>query len=168
MSDEDVQHGNTDDYFDAVVVSDGIAIRMSDSVVEVLLDMTHRLLRLFEDGLVEDGGRFRRGRSAESVLHDMFPDAYRDRAEARSFRERHAGTLRDTAAIRRVRDRVAAGPTHVISEEEIDDWLHALGLGMFLFVRRNARKTNEVGWWISYIQSVLLFTINPRLRGVSH
>ena len=168
MSDEDVQHANTDDYFDAVVVDDGIAIRMSDSVVEVVLDLTHRLLRLFEDGLVEGGDRFRRGRSAEAVLRDMFPDAYRDRAEARSFRERHAGTLRDTAAIRRVRDRVAAGPVHVISEEEIDDWLRALGLGMFLVIRRNARKTNAVGWWISAIQSVLLHTIDPRLRDVSH
>ena len=166
MNDEDVQYGNTDDFFDAVAVSDGIAIRMSDSVVEVLLDVTHRLLRLFEDGLVEGGGRFRRGRSAEAVLHDMFPDAYRDRAGSRSFRERHAGTLRDTAAIRRVRDRVAAGPAHVISEEEVDDWLRALGLGMFLVIRRNARKTNTVGWWISFIQSALIITLNPRLRSV--
>lgn len=156
----------TDDYFEADAVSDGIAVRMSDNVAEVLTETMHLLLRLFEDGLAPDGSRFRRGRSAEVVLRDMFPDAYRDRAQARSFRERHAGTLRDTAAIRRVRDRVAAGPTHVISEEEIDDWLVALGLSRFLYLRRNARKTDQLGWWLSHMQTTLAVTINPRLRDV--
>lgn len=160
----------SDDYFEAEPVSDGIAVRMSDNLAEILTEMTHLLLRLFEGGLASDGrfggGRFRRGRSAEAVLRDMFPDAYRDRAEARSFRERHAGVLRDTAPIRRVRDRVASGTTHVISVEEIDDWLVTLGLGRFLYIRRNARKTDGLGWWISHVQTSLAATITPRLREV--
>lgn len=160
----------TDDYFEAAPVDDGIAVRMSDNLAGVLTEMTHLLLRVFEGDLAPNGrlggSRFRRGRSPEAVLRDMFPDAYRDRAKARSFRQRHSGVLRDTAAIRRVRDRVAAGTTHVISEAEIDDWLVALGLGRFLFVRRNARKTDQLGWWISHMQSTLAITINPSLRGV--
>lgn len=160
----------SDDYFEAEPVSDGIAVRMSDNLAEILTEMTHLLLRLFEGGLASDGrfggGRFRRGRSAEAVLRDMFPDAYRDRREAQSFRQRHARVLRDTAAVRRVRDRVVAGTTHVIDQAEIDDWIIALGLSRFLFERRNARKTNELGCWISHVQAMLAATINPRLTGL--
>lgn len=166
MSDEDVQYGITDDYFDAVAVSDGTAVRMSDNVAEILTELMHGLIRLLEDDRVERGGWFRRGRSAEAVLRDMFPDAYRDRAEARSFRHRHASVLRDTAAVRRVRDRVVAGTTHVIDQAEVDDWIVALGLSRFLYERRSARKISELGCWITNMQTVLAVTINPKLRGV--
>ncbi|MFI7673610.1 DUF2017 family protein [Actinophytocola sp. NPDC049390] len=165
MTDDEVQYGITDD-FDAVAVSDGIAVRMTDNVAETLTEMMRQLLRLLEDDRVEPRGRFRRGRSPEAVLRDMFPDAYRDRREAQSFRQRHARVLRDTAAVRRVRDRVVAGTTHVIDQAEIDDWIIALGLSRFLFERRNARKTNELGCWISHVQAMLAATINPRLTGL--
>ncbi len=157
------QYGVTDDYFDAVAVSDGVAVRMSDNVAEVLTEMMHSLLRLLEDGVVARGGRFRRGRSPEAVLRDMFPDAYRDRAEARSFRERHAGTLRDTAAVRRVHDRLVNGTTHVIDVPEVDDWIVALGLSRFLYTRRDARKVDEFGLWITHAQTTLLIVVNPKL-----
>jgi uncharacterized protein DUF2017 len=81
------------------------------------------------------------------VLRDMFPDVYRDRAQARSFRERHAGTLRDTTAVRRVLDRVVADTTHVIDHAEVDDWIAALGLARFLFTRRRVPRQDEVGMW---------------------
>jgi hypothetical protein len=163
--DEHVLDGITDDYFDAVPASDGVAVRMSDNVAEVLADLLHRLLRLLEDGQAEPRGRFRRSRSAEAVLCDMFPDAYRDRAEARSFRERHAAVLRDTTAVRRVRDRCVSGTEHVIDHAEVDDWVVALGLGRFLSARRDTRKIDTVGVWINHVQANLVVALNPKLRG---
>jgi hypothetical protein len=164
--DENVLDGITDDYFDAVPVSDGVAVRMSDNVAEILTDLLHRLLRLLEEGQVEPGGRFRRGRSAEAVLCDMYPDAYRDRAEARSFRERHAAVLRDTAAVRRVHDRCVGGTEHVIDHAEVDDWVVALGLGRYLFTRRDTRKIDAIDLWINHMQANLVAALNPKLRGL--
>lgn len=161
--DDEIQYGVTDDYFDAVPVSDGVAVRMSDNVAEVLTDLLHQLLRLLDDDLVERRGRFRRGPTPESMLRDMFPDAYRDRAEAKAFRERHAAVLRDTAAVRRVRDRVVRGTTHVIDQAEVDDWIVALGLARYIRTRRNARRIDEFGIWINYAQASLAVAVNPRL-----
>jgi len=163
MNEEDVQYGVTDDYFDAVMVSDGVAVRMSDNVAAILATMTYRLLQLLEGGVVEDGGRFRRGRAAEAILRDMFPDVYRDRAQSRSFRERHAGMLRDSAPVRRVHARVVAGATHVIDHAEVDDWIITLGLGQFLYTRRSALRPGEIGLWTSHMQAALAAAVNPRL-----
>ena len=156
-----VQDGITDDYFDAVPVADGVAIRMSVNVAEIFTDLLHELLRFLEDG---QGAR--RGRSWDKVLRDMFPDAYRDRAEAQAFRERHAAALRDTAAVRRVRDRCVSGTTCEIDPAEVDDWVVALSLARFLHTRRNARKPADLDIWINHAQAMLVAALNPKLRGL--
>lgn len=154
-----VQDGVTDDYFDAVVVADGVAIRMSDNVAAIFANLMDQLLRLLEDGVAPH-----RRRPAEKVLKDMFPDAYRDRASSAEFRRRHAATLHDTAAVHRVRDRLVSATNHVIPQAEVDDWLVALGLGRFLHLRRDTRTLDDLGNWINHVQASLVAAVNPRLR----
>lgn len=161
--DEDVRYGVTDDYFDAVAVADGIAVRMSENVAAVCAAMLDQLVRLLDDDQVEPRGGLRRGRSPKAVLRAMFPDAYRDRAQARAFRERHAAVLRDTAAVRGVRDRCRSGTTHVIDRSEVDDWVVALGLSQFLYLRRDARRLTDVGVWTNHMRTALLVAVNPEL-----
>ncbi|HEX6359198.1 DUF2017 family protein [Actinophytocola sp.] len=168
MMDEHIQYGVTEDYFDAVLASDGIAVRMSDNVAHVLTQLVARLIRFLETGEVheERRGPLRRARSADKVLRHMFPEAYRDRAEAHSFRERHAPALRDSAAPRRVYARCATGAEYVIDHAEVDDWLVTLGLARFLVLPRDAATHDMTVAWLNHMQVSLISTVNPQLANL--
>lgn len=166
---EHVQYGVTDDYFDAVLASDGIAVRMSDNVAFILTHLVAQLIRFLETGELERQrrGPFRRTPSPDKVLRDMFPDAYRDRGEARAFRARHAAALRDSAAPRRVYARCASDTGYVITHAEVDDWLITLGLARFLVMSRDAPSPDMTGIWIIHMQQCLIAAANPHLANLA-
>ena len=163
--DEHIQFGVTDDYFDAVPVADGVAVRMSDNVALILTQLTDRLIRFLENGEVgqRSRGPFRRALTPDMMLCRMFPDAHRDSAQARSFRERHAAVLRDSTAPRRVHARCAGDTVHVIDHAEVDDWLVTLGLARFLTLPRDAATPDLTGTWINHMQECLVGAVNPQL-----
>jgi hypothetical protein len=167
--DEGVQYGVTNDYFDAVLASDGIAIRMSDNVALILAHLTDQLIRFLETGELEQQrrGPLRRGLSPNKVLHRMFPNAHKETNESQAFRERHAPTLRDSNAPRRVHARCTTATTHIINHAEIDDWLITLGLARFLIIPRDATTPDMTGIWINHIQERLVIAINPRLASLA-
>jgi hypothetical protein len=163
--DEHVQYGVTEDYFDAVLVSDGIAVRMSDNVAVVLSRLVGQLICFLETGEL---GQKRRGvlrgkTSPDKIFRRMFPDAYGTNAEARAFWERHEAVLRDSAAPRRVHDRCVNDTVYVISHDEVDDWLVTLGLARSLVLSRDARGPDMTGTWIAYMQERLVLAINPQI-----
>jgi hypothetical protein len=157
------QYGVTDDYFDAVPVSDGIAIRMSDNVAAILAQLVDRLIRFLENGELDSLPGLRRGPSSDKVLQRMFPNAYRSAAESRAFRTRHAAALRDTAAARCVQARCASDTSYVINTAEVDDWVSTLGLARFLLFPRDTATTDITGTWLNYMQECLIAAINPQL-----
>lgn len=167
--DEHVQYGVTDDYFDAVLASDGVAVRMSDNVAAILTHLVAQLIRFLETGELtpENRGPLRRPRTPDKVLRHMFPDAYRDRAQARAFRDRHAAALRDSAAPRRVYARCAGDTVYVISHAEVDDWLVTLGLARFLVMPRDTTRPDMTGTWIMYMQECLIAAANPHLANLT-
>jgi hypothetical protein len=164
---DDVQYGVTEDYFDAVLASDGIAVRMSDNVALVLAGLVARLVRFLEDGQLESRGGLRRGASPAKMLRRMFPDAYRGSAEARSFRERHHALLRDSAAARCVQARCATGTSYVINHAEVDDWLSTLGLARLLVVPRDTPTDDMTNTWLTHMQDCLVTALNPQLAGLT-
>lgn len=167
--DEHIQYGVTEDYFDAVLVGDGIAVRMSDNVAFILTQLVGQLIRFLETGELEQQprGPLRRGPSPDKMLRRMFPDAYRNGAEARAFRERHAAALRDSAAPRHVHARCANDTMYVISHAEVDDWIVTLGLARFLVLSRDAEALdNMTGIWINYMQECLVTAVNPQLASL--
>lgn len=161
----DIQYGVTDDYFDAVPVADGVAVRMSDNAARVLTQLAVQLIRFLETGEVDQPrrGLLRRPLTPDSLLRRMFPDAHRDSAQARAFRDRHAAALRDSAAPRRVHARCASDTSYVIDHAEVDDWLVTLGLARFLTLPRDAASPDLAGIWINHMQSCLVGAVNPRL-----
>jgi hypothetical protein len=164
--DEHIQYGVTEDYFDAVLVGDGIAVRMSDNVAVILTQLVGQLIRFLETGELEQQrrGPLRRGPSPDKMLRRMFPDVYRNGAEARAFRERHAAALRDSAAPRQVHARCANDTMYVISRAEVDDWIVTLGLARFLVLSRDAEALdNMTGLWINYMQECLVTAVNPQV-----
>lgn len=162
--DENIQYGITDDYFDAILASDGIAVRMSDNVAHILTRLVAQLIRFLETGeLEQQQGLFRRGPTPHKVFTRMFPDAYRDRAQARAFYDRHAAALRDSTAPRRVYARCASDTTYVITHAEVDDWLITLALARFLVVPRDAATPDMTGTWINYMQERLIAAVHPQL-----
>lgn len=160
-----IQYGTTDDYFDAVLASDGVAVRMSDNVAHILAQLVAQLIRFLETGELEQQrqGLFRKGPSPSKVFTRMFPDAYRDGAMARAFYDRHAVALRDSAAPRRVYARCASDTAYVITHAEVDDWLVTLGLARFLVLPRDAATPDLTGTWINHMQERLVVTIHPQL-----
>jgi hypothetical protein len=118
------------DYFDAAPVGNGIAVRMSRNVSLILSQLVDELIRFLENDELElqNRGTDRWAFASAVLLRHLFPDAYRDNAAVRAFRERHAAALRDSAAPRRVHARCADGTEFVISHTEVDDWLTTLGL----------------------------------------
>jgi hypothetical protein len=169
MMDEHVQYGVTDDYFDAVLASDGIAVRMSDNVAVILTHLVAQLIRFLETGELEQQrrGPLRRSPSPDKVVRHMFPDTYRDRAEAKAFRIRHAAALRDSAAPRRVYARCTSDTVYVITHAEVDDWLVTLGLARFLVMPRDAPSPDMTGTWICYMQERLIAAANPHLANLT-
>jgi hypothetical protein len=157
----DERYGVTDDYFDAVLVADGVAVRMSDNVAVILTQLAGRLIRFLETGEVEQQGR--RALTPNKMLRRLFPDAYRGSAEARAFRDRHAAALRDSNAPRLVHARCGGGTECVIAHAEVDDWLTTLGLARLLTTPRDATTMDMTGIWINHMQECLITAINPRL-----
>jgi hypothetical protein len=147
----DVQDGITDDYFDAVLASDGIAVRMSDNVALILAQLVGRLVQTLESG------------EPVKALRRMFPDAYRSRGDARGFRERHAAALRDTTAARCVLARCTSATQHVINHAEVDAWVATLGLARLLDQSRHDTRPGMTGTWLTYMQECLVVAVNPRL-----
>jgi uncharacterized protein DUF2017 len=161
----DERFGVTEDYFDAVLVADGLLVRMSDNVALILTQLAGRLVRFLETGEVERQGR--RAPAPNKVLRRLFPDAYRDGAQARAFRDRHAAVLKDSNAPRLVHARCGGGTEHVIAHAEVDDWLVTLGLARFLTTPRGARTVDMTGIWINHMQECLVTAINPRLASLT-
>ena len=85
------------DYFDATSVSDGISVRMSPNVALILSQLVGELIRFLDNDELEpqNRGTDRWAFAPAVLLRHMFPDAFRDKAAARAFRERHAAALRD-------------------------------------------------------------------------
>jgi hypothetical protein len=75
-----------------VAAGDGVVMDMSENVAVVLAHIVDRLIKFLEHNEVE------RGPSADKVRRRMFPDAYRDRAEARAFRDLVAAIIRGWSA----------------------------------------------------------------------
>ncbi len=82
----------------------------------------------------------RRPMSQAEVERRVFPDAYRARAEADGFRERHASTLRDSGAIHRVRAWLTQTADYVLPVDAVDDWLVTFGLARFLTAPRTGAR----------------------------
>jgi hypothetical protein len=165
VSDGTVIHEDAEDYFDAVPVGDGIAVRMAENVAATLADHVDRLIRFLETGETEQrrGGLFKRAASPDDVLKRMFPDAYRDSADATAFRLRHAAALRDTTAARRVHARCAGGAQHVLSPAEADDWITTFAKAQFLGTPRKGRKTDPTTLWLAHVQNSVLSAMNTGL-----
>lgn len=165
MEENNIQYGITEDYFDAVLASDGIAVRMSDNVARILTHLVAQLIRFLETGELEQQreGLFRRGPTQAKVFNRMFPNAYRDAAESRNFHTRHNAVLRDSAAPRRVYARCTNDTAYVIAHTELDDWLITLGLARFLTQPRDAAMPDMTGTWINYMQERLIVTVHPQL-----
>ncbi|HYQ68584.1 DUF2017 family protein [Actinophytocola sp.] len=160
----DERFGVTEDYFDAVLVADGIAVRMSDNVALILTQLAGRLVRFLETGEVEWQGR--RATAPDKMLRRLFPDAYRNSAAARAFRDRHAAVLTDSNAPRLVHARCGGGTEHVIAHAEVDDWLVTLGLARFLTTARDARTVDMTDIWINHMQECLVTAVDPRLASL--
>jgi hypothetical protein len=163
--DDNIQYGITEDYFDAVLASDGIAVRMSDNVAHILTQLVVQLIRFLETGELEQQrqGIFRRGPTPTKVFNRMFPNAYRDTTESQAFHARHIVALRDSAAPRRVYARCATETAYVITHTDLDDWLITLGLARFLVQPRDAAMPDMTGTWINYMQERLVITVHPQL-----
>ncbi|GAB3486912.1 DUF2017 family protein [Amycolatopsis cihanbeyliensis] len=153
------------DYFDALPAADGVLVRMSENVADTLAHHAEQLIVFLERGEVPPGGSglLRRGPTPESVGRRMFPDAYRNRAEAAAFRERHAAALRDTGAAHRVFARCCAGPMHTLPHAEVDDWLVTFGLARFVFLPRKGADPGMAGTWLTHVQETLILATNPNL-----
>ncbi len=54
----------------------------------------------------------------------------------------------------------------MIGLPEVDDWIVAFGLSRFLFTRRNARKVDDFGMWLTHVQATLAAAVNPKLAGI--
>jgi hypothetical protein len=159
------QAKGTPDYFDAAPVSDGIAVRMSPNVSLILSQLVGELIRFLDNDELElrNRGTDRWAFTPAVLLRNMFPDAFRDKAAARAFRERHAAALRDSAAARHVHTRCANGTEYVISHAEVDDWLTTLGMARSLVLPRTARDPGVTGAWITYMQERIAVAVNPQL-----
>lgn len=140
---------------------------MSDNVALILAQLVAGLVRFLEDGELDSRGGLRRGPSPYAMQRRMFPDAYRNGAEARSFRDRHAALLRDSAAARCVQARCANDTTYVINHAEVDDWLSTLGLARLLVVPRDTPTNDVTNTWLTHMQDCLVIAINPQLAGLT-
>ncbi len=159
MTGDAVWHNVTPDYFDAVAVAGGVAVRMGTNVAATLHHHADRLVRVLEG---ENGD--------ERTLAHLFPDVYADRAASDGFRLRHAARLRDSTAPRRVRDQLAAAPNHVLSPPEVHDWLVTSALARYVdppprswWRRRSRGRLDLAGRWFLHVQNALILAANPEL-----
>ncbi|GAA4423198.1 DUF2017 family protein [Actinokineospora soli] len=154
----------SDDHFDAAPTGDGVLVRMSDNVAEVLGHRIGLLARFLETGEVDTppGGLFRRKTTPEDVVRRMFPDVYADRAEADAFRARHTAVLGDSGPARRFVARCAAGSEHVLPRAEVEEWLGVLSQVRFLTLDRDrAPKPHPDLVWFDWALSALLLALHP-------
>lgn len=163
---DDVQYFVSDvDELDVVPMADILFLRMSGNTAPVLRLVFERLAEIVEHAEASDG-----------VLARMFPAAYRSRAEAAAFRERHLAAMRAevSAAVRRILVAWDGGDTFHLPRSDVDDWMTAAGAAQFMYVNRSARR-----WpfsargreavltrrWVSYLRSQLAIAAMPEMVG---
>ncbi|MFC5289427.1 DUF2017 family protein [Actinokineospora guangxiensis] len=154
----------SEDYFDAAPAADGVVVRMSANVAATLAHRVERLARFLETGEVDaaPGGLLRRRTTAEDVIRRMYPDVYPDRAAADGFRQRHSAALGDSRAARALVFRCSAQTQHVLSREEAEGWIGALGLVRFLTAERTGRGGDAADLvWFSWAQEALVGALHP-------
>lgn len=110
----------TPDFFDAVVVAGGVAVRMTPNVAVTLHHHVDLLARV-PDGEAGD----------DRLLRRMFPGRPHRPCGLGGLPDAARGAARDSAGPCRVRDQLALAPHHVPSPAEVDDWLVTFALARF-------------------------------------
>ncbi|WP_436492772.1 hypothetical protein [Actinokineospora sp. HUAS TT18] len=136
---------------------------MSENVAAALAHQADRLIRFLEAGEIDRRrtGLLRRPLSYTDVERRVFPDAYRTRAEADGFRERHASALRDSAAAHRVRAWLTQTTDYVLPTDAVDDWLITFGLARFLTASRTGAGADLTFTWLNHVQNTLVHAMWP-------